>query len=1021
MGQTYRIIKKEIMRLGLIISCLFAGVVHAGAQPLPLDYSFCGYHQSEETIPSARNVVYVQVRSGDNATRIQRALDYVATLKPDKKTGLRGAVLLSVGTFEISTPLRINASGVVLRGSDKNKTILLKTGIDRGAAVYMEGKDDRRMGDTLWITDATVKAGCRTLSVSGSLKVGQEVMITRPSTIEWIRALDCESFGGGKELGYWGWHPGDIDITWDRTTTMPTAMETGGVQLDAPLTTALDSKYGKSYIIPYTWKGRIHDCGVENLTIQSTYDTQYPKDEDHCWDGIYIANAKDCWVRMASFAHLSGSAVIIHRGAEQITVEDCVSREPVSEIGGMRRRTFYTLGEKCLFQRCYSEQGINDFAAGFCAAGPNAFVQCESKESLGFSGSISSWASGLLFDCVNIDGNDLVFRNLELDKYGAGWNTGNSTLWQCTASGIDCYQSGDDASNVAYGCWGQFKGNGTFEQVNEHVKPYSIYADLLQKRLNRDVSEQCRVLERNTNASSSPSMEEAQQMTQEALRPRLTMRMWIDSARFVRSVSPKGCQYVDELKIASDNTSGDEILSTPVISIKDGRLVNQNALMTGGKEQSPWWNGRLRYTAIPKAKYGITRFVPGSEGYGLTDRIDSVVAQMNREHTLMLSQNYGLWYDRRRDDHERIRRKNGDVWGPFYEQPFARSGISTAWDGLSKYDLNRLNKWYFYRLNEFATQALPKGILLFNEHYFQHNILEAGAHWVDCPWRSANNINHTGFPEPVPFTGDKRIFTAQRFYDISNDTLRQLHRQYIRMTLDALKDHPNVIHSIGEEFTGPLHFVRFWLDCISEWEKNTGEKALIALAVNKDVQDSILQDKQRSQVVNIIDIEQWFYHNKGIYAPPGGVNLAPRQYARKIKAGQARFEDVYRAVLEYRKMYPDKAVVYYAQKYPELGWAVLMAGGSCPVVPITQQDILQSTANMKPMMMPDDSQTYVLGSNNELLVYKLDHAGVTLPATNHIAYQVYEIDAQSGTTVSKATWTADKPFTGKGIFWLKRK
>ena len=67
----------------------------------------------------------------------------------------------------------------------------------------------------------------------------------------------------------------------------------------------------------------------------------------------------------------------------------------------------------------------------------------------------------------------------------------------------------------------------------------------------------------------------------------------------------------------------------------------------------------------------------------------------------------------------------------------------------------------------------------------------------------------------------------------------------------------------------------------------------MALAVNPDVQDSILADPVRSKVVDIIDIEQWFRHNKGEYAPPGGVNMAPRQYQRKIRTGSARFEDVY--------------------------------------------------------------------------------------------------------------------------------
>ena len=89
---------------------------------------------------------------------------------------------------------------------------------------------------------------------------------------------------------------------------------------------------------------------------------------------------------------------------------------------------------------------------------------------------------------------------------------------------------------------------------------------------------------------------------------------------------------------------------------------------------------------------------------------------------MLFSQNYGLWTDRRRDDHERIRRKNGDVWAPFYEQPFARTGgQELAWDGMTKYDLTQLNKWYFWRLQQFAKKTEPIGMLLKNQHYFQHN------------------------------------------------------------------------------------------------------------------------------------------------------------------------------------------------------------------------------------------------------------------------------------------------------------
>ena len=977
-----------------------------------MDYSYCGYQRSEQPIPTVKAVTFVQPTGGDDAALLQAAIDFVSKQKPDKQTGMRGAVLLSEGTFTLNEPLRIRTSGVVLRGSGRDKTVLVKKGYDRGALLYIEGTPEKVIGDTLDVAD--IKAGDIKISLTSHLSPltsHDRVMIIRPSTQAWIDYLDCASFGGGKRMGYWAWHPGDIDLRWHRTIQ---AVNRQQITLDAPITCSTEERFGGAKAVIYQPKGLLSECGIENLSMKSDYDHSRPLDEDHCWDGVYVADAENCWVRMVNFHHFAGSAVVIQKSASQITVEDCKSLEPVSEIGGFRRRTFLTMGEKVLFQRCYSEHGINDFAVGHTAPGPNAFVQCESFESFGPSGAISSWAPGILFDVVNIDGNDIVFKNWELEKFGAGWSTANSTMWQSTASGLLCYSPDSLNTNISYGCWGQIQGNGHFDQMNEHVKPYSLFASQLEKRLSRDVSNQCRVLEHNTNASSSPTIEEAMTMAEEALKPRQTLSQWIDAATLPETHKTYETYNPHETYKPHD-------AHTPAYALTNGWLTKDGEVLVGGKHQTPWWNGRTTDAAMAKAKSALTRFVPSYEGTGGTDRIDSVIADMQQTHTLLFSQNYGLWTDRRRDDHERIRRKNGDAWAPFYEQPFARTGrveggyAALAWDGMTKYDLTKLNKWYFWRLQQFAKKTESIGILLKNQHYFQHNILEAGAHWVDCPWRTANNVNGTPFLEPVNFTGDKRIFTATLFYDVTNPTLRELHRQYIRQSLDAFKGQPNVIHSIGEEFTGPLHFVQFWLDVIAEWEHENG-KVLVDLAVNKDVQDAILKDSKRSKVVDIIDIEQWFYHNKGEYAPPGGVNMAQRQYLRKIRTGGVRFEDVYRAVGEYRTAYPDKAVVYSAQKHPEMGWAALMAGGSCANIPVKDEAFLKSIASMKPRKTDD---ALLLEGANDIVVYKLTDKN--FPLTLNDTYQLYQIHEKTGEITKLRRLKAPITIEGKGIFWLRKK
>src|SRR5262249_9133048 len=152
------------------------------------------------------------------------------------------------------------------------------------------------------------------------------------------------------------------------------------------------------------WPGRIGQVGVENLRCDSEFDPANPLDEQHAWDAIMIESAENAWVRNVQFAHFAGSAVNILDTCKQVTVENCASREPVSEVGGSRRQTFYTAGQMCLFHQCSAENGRHDFAVGSLAAGPNAFVDCQAKLAHGFSGPIESWASGVLYDNVTMDG-----------------------------------------------------------------------------------------------------------------------------------------------------------------------------------------------------------------------------------------------------------------------------------------------------------------------------------------------------------------------------------------------------------------------------------------------------------------------------------------------------------------------------------------------------------------------------------------------------------------------------------------
>ena len=1039
-----------------IITMLMASCLTLMADKMPdcMDYSYCGYHASCDTLPVGQVRAYVEAAEGeDMSPAIQQAIDYVASL-PVGPDGLRGVVLLGPGVYGVHGRLAIEASGVVLRGSGREVTVLRKLGVDRGSLLRIEGRQDQSYArDTMWV-NAYVPLGTRSLQLAGDVRLtpGAEVEIVRQCTWPWIDRMNCRIYGGG--LDALAWKPGDVDLHWRRqvTTVGHDKSDVGAVSttigLDAPLTMEFDPLERGSYLDnkkkPHdselvspcfvrvvTDRGRIRECGIENLTIDSEYNLANPHDENHCWTGISLEHASDCWVRLVNFRHLAGSAVVMQPTSQRITVEDCQSVEPVSEDAGLRRCSFYVMGQQCLVQRCLTHQARHAFVTGFCAAGPNAFVQCEALESTSYSGGLDSWACGTLYDIVDVDGHDLVLKNLGQDNNGAGWNAAASTCWNCTAAEVHCYAPDAANRNRAYGTWAQFSGDGEWESSNNHVQPRSLYYAQLAARLAATDGQQpapdslltarimakARILERSTDASSSPTVEKAQQMAYLArTEPRLTLRTWIDraptlpSAALSKEVRRFNGSYI------SVKTRCVVDLNTP--KVVNGRLVCNGGVMLGGRYQTPWWNGKLRpsYIANPvMTRPALTRFVPDREGLGFTDRIDSVIAFMQQDDILAWDQNYGLWYDRRRDDHERVRRRDAAVWAPFWEQPWGNTGEGHAWNGLSLYDLTTPNTWYYQRLHDFARKAAPLGKLLYLEHYFQHNILEAGAHWVDSPWRPVNNVNHTAFPEPVPFTGDKRVFVAEWFYDEDNATMRELHRQYIRRNLEEFSDLPNVIHYISEEYTGPLHFTRFWVETIREWEQETGRDVLVALAATKDVQDSILADPVLSPVIDIIDIRYWHYKSKpepgtrktwddgkDIFDPAGGVNLAPRQHMRQQPVGKVRWADAYRAVSEYRTRYADKAVVYYAQNYPDMAWAVLMAGGSGAGVKIADAQLRAQLTTMHIAGALEREDAKVLQSTAAALVYGLSDTQVTLDGLTPGRYLLSEVDAKTGTLRGKA-------------------
>ncbi len=955
-----------------------------------VDFSHAGYGGGGAPLPDVPARITVTPDGRWDRARIQAAIDLVSAMPADQQ-GLRGAVQLAPGRFTIDGGLRIAASGVVLRGAgpaDAGGTVLVAAGTSRRTLVVLAGTGSRqeRPASRVGITDAYVPAGARSFSVEDASRVavGTRIVVGRPSTAEWIALLGMNTFAGWRPENRLHWQAGSRDIEWEREVT---AVDGRRLTIDAPITTAIDARYGGGWVAKYDFPGRICHVGLEDLRLESAYDPTRPFDEDHAWDAVHVDKAEHAWVRNIATRHFAGSAVSVDAEARSVTVEDVDAAAPVSEFGGYRRRVFVASGQLTLFHRCRSDQGLHDFVTGFAAAGPNVFLQCSARNALGDSGPIESWASGVLYDSVVIRGNGLRLTNRGTADQGQGWTAAGSVLWNCEGTDIEV-QSPPGAINQAYGCKGMVTGDGTVWDPRSMpyrdfyrgspVEPASLYLAQLEERLGPEaVTAIQRARPRSTARDARP----------------LTDRE-VDA--FVARTSPAA--------------------STHPLRIDQGRFVIDGQPAWTSRTGYSWFQGQMPRTLARSFGPAITRFAPGKVGTGWTDDLDEVADGMAPRSAFV--QHYGLWYDRRRVDHNYYgspEQRTGDVWAPFMELPWARSGLGKAWDGLSLYDLTRFNPWYFERLTGFADRAGRKGLILYHNFYFQHWLLESRSHYVDFPWRPVNTVQATGLPDENP--------AANAFYDISDPLRRDLHRRYIRHALDALGPYTNVVHGIDREFTGPIAFVRFWLDTIAEWQNERGTRVFIALEIPKDQMDTLLEDPVRGPMISAVDVLGWVYRADGaLFASRGAIDLAPRQQRPDIatpgelaaltqKLGirpldqkdflngpefQRLFDRLwasspamkYRAWREYRDRFPHLVTLWTDDVYPALTAAVERH------VPATTRAGLRPTDLVRG---PRESAWCVARPNDAYLIYSVDGRSVDLDLSGvQGTYAVAWIDATAG-------------------------
>jgi hypothetical protein len=480
------------------------------------DFSFCGYKRGGMAIPTAvvKRTVFPGDFSKDDSKRIQQAIDKLGREEPDAN-GIRGAILLKKGRYNIQHTITITYSGIVLRGEgdDENGTVLVGTQPKQYELIKVgtEGQLQKIEQSVQPITDQYVPSGSRKITVenASAFKVGDEIIVERPSTSEWISYIGMDQIAPQwarasglnkkekKKAGKAGllspdgekynitvqWAPGSKNLLFERTIT---AVNGNEITLDIPLANAFQQEFGGGLVYRYELKNRIQQVGIEDLRGESVFDKsvvkndpyigEYYADEDHTSVFVLFHNCEHVWARNLTSRYIT-NGFTLRTWCRFATVQDCSALDPVATISGGRRYAYgISGGQMCLVQRCRSSYMRHDFVLGMSVPGPNAFVDSKTQMTLNSTEPHQRWAAGCLFDNCSLSGPVSYITAVNRGNYGTGhgWAGAQMLFWNCKCP-VSVIMQPPTAQNFSIGGFGNVAEKwSTPEELQKRIDKMNI-------------------------------------------------------------------------------------------------------------------------------------------------------------------------------------------------------------------------------------------------------------------------------------------------------------------------------------------------------------------------------------------------------------------------------------------------------------------------------------------------------------------------------------------------------------------
>jgi hypothetical protein len=318
-----------------------------------------------------------------------------------------------------------------------------------------------------------VATGAKALEIQQGhgLKPGDAIVIEKTPNKKWVEDLG---------MAQYGWTDEQYKIAYERTII---AVDNNTITIDIPVVDPIEDQYGGAVLYKYSVTGRLTQCGIENLRIESIFETN--EDEKHGWNAIVLNHVEHSWVKNVVAKYFGYACVNIDAESAFNTVQDCAMIDPKSVTTGGRKYSF-NIGHGStgnLFQRCVTWGGRHDYVTGARVPGPNVFLDCVAENTFADVGPHHRWATGLLFD--NIYCGELRAQNRKAMGSGHGWAGVQTLFWNCHSSTKEIkVESPTGAMNWGIGCTGSKQnGTGYWERWGEHIAPRSLYLKQLEERL----------------------------------------------------------------------------------------------------------------------------------------------------------------------------------------------------------------------------------------------------------------------------------------------------------------------------------------------------------------------------------------------------------------------------------------------------------------------------------------------------------------------------------------------------------